>query len=67
MPDLSLNTSVCVSHAVISDFLQPHKLQPTRLFCPWNSPGKNTRVACHFLLQNTAVIPFNANELNAPF
>ena len=25
--------------------------QPTRLFCPWNSPGKNTGVGCHFLLQ----------------
>ena len=26
-------------------------LQPTRLLCPWNSPGKNTGVGCHFLLQ----------------
>ena len=25
--------------------------KPTRLFCPWDSPGKNTRVGCHFLLQ----------------
>ena len=24
--------------------------QPTRLLCPWDSPGKNTGVACHFLL-----------------
>ena len=31
--------------------LQPHGLQPTRLFCPWNFPGKNTGVGCHFLLQ----------------
>ena len=31
--------------------LQPHGLQPTRLLCPWDSPGKNTRVGCHFLLQ----------------
>ena len=31
--------------------LQPHGLQPTRLLCPWNSPGKNTAVGCHFLLQ----------------
>ena len=30
--------------------LQPHGLQPTRLFCPWNFPGKNSRVGCHFLL-----------------
>ena len=29
----------------------PHKWQPTRLRCPWDSPGKNTGVGCHFLLQ----------------
>ena len=29
----------------------PHGLYPTRLLCPWNSPGKNTEVGCHFLLQ----------------
>ena len=29
----------------------PHRLQPTRLCSPWHSPGKNTVVACHFLLQ----------------
>ena len=28
-----------------------HGLQPTRLLCPWNSPGRNTAVGCHFLLQ----------------
>ena len=27
------------------------ELQPARLFCPWDSPGKNTGVGCHFLLQ----------------
>ena len=31
--------------------LQPRGLQPTRLLCPWDSPGKKTRVGCHFLLQ----------------
>ena len=31
--------------------LRPHRWQPTRLPRPWNSPGKNTRVICHFLLQ----------------
>ena len=31
--------------------LWPHGLYPARLLCPWNSPGKNTRVGCHFLLQ----------------
>ena len=31
--------------------MRPHRLQPTRLFHPWDSPGKNTEVGCHFLLQ----------------
>ena len=31
--------------------LQSHKLQLARVFCPWNSPGKNTGVSCHCLLQ----------------
>ena len=31
--------------------LQPHGLQPIRLLCPWDFPGKNTGVGCHFLLQ----------------
>ena len=29
----------------------PHGLPPARLLCPWNSPGKNTEVDCHSLLQ----------------
>ena len=40
---------VCVSHSVMFDSLQPHG--PTRLLCPWNSPGKNVGVGSHFLLQ----------------
>ena len=35
----------------MSDSLWPHELQHTRLLCPWNSPGKNTGVGCHALLQ----------------
>ena len=31
--------------------MRPHRRQPTRLRCPWGSPGKNTEVGCHFLLQ----------------
>ena len=30
---------------------RPHKRQPTRLYRPWDSPGKNTGVGCHFLVQ----------------
>ena len=35
----------------MSDSVQPHKQQPTRLPRPWDSLGKNTGVGCHFLLQ----------------
>ena len=35
----------------MSDSVQPHRQQPTRLPHPWDSPGKNTRVGCLFLLQ----------------
>ena len=31
--------------------MQSHGLQPSRLLCPWDSPGKNTGAGCHFLLQ----------------
>ena len=34
----------------MSDSVRPHRWQPNRLLCPWNSPGKNTGVGCHFLL-----------------
>ena len=34
-----------------NDFVQPHRWQPTKLPCPWDSPGRNTGVGCHFLLQ----------------
>ena len=33
------------------DPVRSHRWQPTRLPCPWDSPGKNTGVGCHFLLQ----------------
>ena len=39
------------SHLVVSDFLWSHGLQPIRLLCPWDSPGKDSGVGCHFLLQ----------------
>ena len=48
---LFLTSGVCVSRSVVSDSLQPHGLQPARLLCSWNSPGKTTGVGCHFLLQ----------------
>ena len=39
------------SCSVMSDSLGPYGLYPTRLLHPWDSPGKNTGVGCHFLLQ----------------
>ena len=41
----------CGGASVMSDSVRPHRRQPTRLRPPWDSPGKNTRVGCHFLLQ----------------
>jgi len=35
----------------MSDSVRPQRRQPTRLPCPWDSPGKNTGAGCHFLLQ----------------
>ena len=43
--------AVCQVTSVVSDFLRPHGLQPARLLCPWDSPGKNPGVGCHVLLQ----------------
>ena len=40
-----------VSHSVVSNSLLPHGLVPFRLHSAWDSPGKNTGVGCHFLLQ----------------
>ena len=42
--------SESVSCSVVSYSLQPCGLQPTRPLCPWNSPSKNTGVACYSLL-----------------
>ena len=49
------NSWVFISHRTLSCnkqiSVQPHRWQPTRLPHPWDSPGKNTGVGCHFLLQ----------------
>ena len=39
------------SRSVVSDSLRPHGLQPTRLLCPWDFPGKSIGVGCHLLLR----------------
>ena len=40
-----------LSRSVMSNSLWPHGLWPARHLCPWDSPGKNTGLGCHFLLQ----------------
>ena len=42
---------MCAIVSVMSNCSRPYVLQPIRLFCPWDSPSKNTGVGCHFLLQ----------------
>ena len=41
----------CYVASFVPDSVRPHRQQPTRLPHPWDSPGKNTGVGCHFLLQ----------------
>ena len=43
----------------MSDRLWPHGLQPTRLLCPWTSPGQDTGVGCHSLLQKISTQGLN--------
>ena len=48
-----MNEDQCVIgvESVVSSSVWPHRWQPTGLLCPWDSPGKDTGVDCHFLLQ----------------
>ena len=64
VPSTSTVLSVkCVSRSVVPDSLRPHEPQPSRLLCPWDFPGKDTGVGCHFLLQGI----FPTQELNPGF
>ena len=59
--DIKMETLSCSHHcccccccevtSVVAHSMRPHRRQPTRLCYPWDSPGKNTGVGCHFLLQ----------------
>ena len=48
----------------MSNSLQLHGRYPARLLCPWDSPGKNTGVGCHFLLQG--ISPTQVLNLGLP-
>ena len=59
----------CCIASVVSDSVQPHRWQPTRLPRPWDSPGKNTGVGCHFPLQCVKVkseVPQSCLTLSDP-
>ena len=49
-----------LSHSLTSNSLQPHGLYLARLLCPWDFPGKNPAVDCHFLFQGI----FSTQELS---
>ena len=53
-----------LSRAVVSDSLGPHVLQPSRILCPWDSPGKNTGVRCHAVLQG--IFPIQGSNPGLP-
>ena len=50
-PRKFLHVCACYIASVMSYSSRPYGLQPTRLLCPWDSPGKNTRMGCQALLQ----------------
>ena len=59
----SMRACLCMlSRSVKFDSLWPHGLQPARLLCPCYSPGKNTGVGCHALLQG--IFPTQGSNLN---
>ena len=53
---------LCCTRSVLSDSLWACGLQPSRLLCPWDCPGKGTRVGCHALLQG--VFPTQGLDLH---
>ena len=60
---MCMGVFVCVcTCSVLSDSLQPHGPQSTRFLCPWDAPGKNTGVGCHFLLQG--IFPTQRSNLH---
>ena len=55
-----------ISCSVMPSSLRPHGLQPMRLLYPWDFPGKNTGVVCHFLC-STIFCRFSSNFIVPPF
>ena len=63
---LSAAAAAAKSLSVVSDSVRPHRWQPTRLLCPWDSPGKNTGVGWHFFLQCMKVKSVSEVALSCP-
>ena len=60
--NINIYSMYVISRSGMSDTLVPHRLQPTRLLCLWDSPGKNTGACCHFLLQG--IFPAKGSNLH---
>ena len=60
---LSFPSIFSVLFSVMSHSSQPQGLQPARLLCPWDFPGKNTGVGCHFLLQGIFLTQGSSSSL----
>ena len=52
---------LCMLSHFLSDSLRPYRVDPTRLLCPWDFPGKNTGVVYHFLFQG--IFPAQGSNL----
>ena len=61
-----LTVCCCLVASVVSNSVRPHRRQPTRLPHPWDSPGKNTGVGCHFLFQCRKVKSESENAQSYP-
>ena len=51
----------------MSDSSRPHGLQPTRVLCPWDFPGKSTGVGCHCLLRVLSLLVVKSREIYFTF
>ena len=60
-PSCSLTVAAAAKSPPSCPTLRPHGLQPARLLCPWDSPGKNTGVGCHALLHG--IFPTQGSDL----
>ena len=57
MMNIAAAAAAAKLHRSCPTLCDPRRRQSTRLRHPWDSPGKNTRMGCHFLLKLTYYIP----------